>query len=189
MGEPQAARRAARAAMAASRWRVDFAADAKAASAPDPPGFAASAVAAREAEETTGAGAVKRRDADAAFKQAKAWELAKSPAAQLPMMLFMMWMSGNGVQIFSIMITFTGIMNPVKAIMASGAAFARFADAGVDTRTPRLAFVVLQCGGLLFALNKLDKMGLLPTHASDWQPSAPPPHALEFASAGLPLLR
>ncbi len=154
---------------------------------PEPPGFAASAVTAREAEEVTGAGAVKRREADAAFKQVKAWELARSPATQLPMMMFMMWMSGNGVQIFSIMITFTSIVNPVKAVMASGAAFARFADTGVDTRLPRLAFVALHAAGLLFALNKLEKMGLLPTHASDWQPSATPLRTLEASSAGLPL--
>jgi hypothetical protein len=173
----------------AARWRVDFAAAApSSAGVPEPPGYDASAVAAREAEDATGAGAVKRRGADAAFKQGKAWELARSPATQLPMMMFMMWMSGNGVQVFSIMITFTSILNPVKAIMASGATFARFADTGVDTQLPRLAFVALNCVGLLFALNKLDKMGLLPTHASDWQPSAAPLHALETASAGLPLV-
>jgi hypothetical protein len=101
--------------------------------------------------------------------------------------MFMMWMAGSGVQIFSIMITFTSILNPVRAIVASKATFARFADPGVDTRLPRLAFIALHVAALLVALNKLGKMGLLPTHVSDWQPSSPPPRAVEFASAGLPL--
>ena len=172
---------------AAGRWRVDFATAHGSDAVSEPPGYAASAVSSRDAEEVTGAGAVKQRGADAAFKQAKAWELARSPAAQLPMMMFMMWMSGNGVQIFSIMITFTSILNPLKAIMASGATFARFADTGVDTQMPRLAFVALNAVGLLFALNKLEAMGLLPTHASDWQPNAPPLRTLEASSAGMPL--
>jgi hypothetical protein len=169
----------------ASRWRVEFPVVSSA--VPDPPGYAASAVAGREAEEVTGAGAVKRQQADAAFKQSKAWELARSPAQALPLTVFMMWMSGSGVQIFSMMITFTSILNPVRAIMASNAAFARFAEPGVDTRLPRLAFIALHVAALLVALNKLEKMGLLPTHVSDWQPSSPPPRALEYASAGLRL--
>lgn len=171
----------------ASRWHVQFAPVASGAGAvPDPPGYAASAVG-RDAEEVTGAGALKRREADAAFKQSKAWELARSPAQALPLTMFMMWMSGSGVQIFSIMITFTSIVNPVRAIVASKDAFARFVEPGVDTRLPRLAFVALHVAALLVALNKLEKMGLLPTHVSDWQPSSPPPRVLEYASAGLPL--
>ena len=171
----------------ASRWRVDFPVVSSGAAVPDPPGYVASAVTGRDAEEVTGAGAIKRREADAAFKQSKAWELARSPAQGLPLTMFMMWMAGSGVQIFSIMITFTSILNPVRAIMASKAAFARFAEPGVDTRLPRLAFVALHVAALLVALNKLENMGLLPTHVSDWQPSSPPPRVLEFSAAGLPV--
>lgn len=34
---------------------------------------------------------------------------------QVGMLCFMMWMSGSGVQIFSIMMTFTGLWQPLKA--------------------------------------------------------------------------
>lgn len=37
------------------------------------------------------------------LRQQKAWELATSPAKAVPMQAFMMYMSGTGIQIFSIM--------------------------------------------------------------------------------------
>ena len=168
-----------------ARWRVDFSSLLPSASVADPPGYdPALCGSALAVEEASGAGVLKRRELEVVQKQAQAWALAKSPAGQLPMMFFMMWMSGSGVQIFSMMITFTSILNPVRAIKASNAAFARFAEPGVDTRLPRLAFIALHVAALLVALNKLEKMGLLPTHVSDWQPSSPPPRALELATAG-----
>lgn len=39
---------------------------------------------------------------------------------QVGFMCFMMWMMGNGIQIFSIMMTITGLTTPIMAIMKSG---------------------------------------------------------------------
>lgn len=50
------------------------------------------------------------------IQQAKAWELAMSPAKTLPMNMMMMWMSGNGVQLFSMMVVMMMITNPLKGI-------------------------------------------------------------------------
>jgi hypothetical protein len=68
------------------------------------------------------------------------------------------------------MATFNGISTPLRSILSSGPTFARFADKGVDTTLPRLLFCALQGAGMLYALSKLNSMGLLPTHASDWLP-------------------
>jgi hypothetical protein len=46
--------------------------------------------------------------------------VAGSPLKNIGMMAFMMWMSGSTVQIFSIMMTFTGIWQPLQAIKGSG---------------------------------------------------------------------
>jgi hypothetical protein len=168
-------------------WRVSFAsAPNKTLSARvgDPPGYDAALVATgsvRGVEDATVL--AKRREAEVAAKQAHAWSFAKSPASQLPMVCFMMWMSGSGVQIFSIMITLTNVASPVRAILSSAAAFKRFEEPGVDAALPRLLFCAVHCATLLVALYKLDKMGLLPTHASDWLPSAPPLRQLEVAYA------
>lgn len=94
----------------------------------------------------------------------------------------MMWMSGNSIQIFSIIITFTSISTPLKSIFGSGKTFQPFRDGKVDVAGPRLLYCLLHFGGMLMGLWKLNKLGLLPTHVSDWIGAPPPPHALQFST-------
>lgn len=46
----------------------------------------------------------------------KAWEAAMAPAKSIPMNLMMLYMSGNGVQIFSMMVVYMTVVNPLKGI-------------------------------------------------------------------------
>ena len=46
------------------------------------------------------------------LKLKKAWEVALAPVKQLPMTAIMMYMSGNSLQIFSIMMVFMAFKNP-----------------------------------------------------------------------------
>ena len=48
------------------------------------------------------------------LKEKRAWDLATSPAKQLPMQAFMLYMSGGGVQIFSMGIVFMLLFSPFK---------------------------------------------------------------------------
>lgn len=64
-----------------------------------------------------------------AVRVQKAYSFALGNIQSIGMMGFMMYMSGNGVQIFSMMVTFGGILQPIKAILSSGKTFERFADA------------------------------------------------------------
>merc|ERR1712021_210179 len=61
-------------------------------------------------------------------KLKKAKELSRSPGKNFMMTAFMLWMSGNGVHIFSIMITFYAIYNPIKSAFTVNTAFVRFED-------------------------------------------------------------
>lgn len=45
---------------------------------------------------------------------------ASAPLRQVVFMCFMMWMMGNGIQIFSIIMTLSGLATPVMAIVNSG---------------------------------------------------------------------
>lgn len=148
---------------------------------PNPVGYAGHAP---EQEDTPGK---KKGEVDASLKQKKLWDMASSPMKNVGMMAFMMWMSGNTVQIFSIGITMTGLVSPIKAILSSGPAFARFAgdDKTTDVLLPRLLYCFIHLGGFAFALYKLSNLGLLPTHTSDWLTSEPPQIA-EFAAGGAP---
>lgn len=100
---------------------------------------------------------------------------ASAPLRQVGFMCFMMWMMGNGIQIFSIIMTLSGLAQPVMAIVKSGEAFPRDPTGRLDTLLPRLIYCAIHFGQLLFVLNKLNSMGLLPTHASDWLASLPVP--------------
>ena len=121
------------------------------------------------------------------FRLQKAFQFAQSQLSSIGMMAFMMWMSGNSVQVFSIMATFGGIAQTTKAILNSKATFERFADKYTDVTVPRMMFCSIQVVGLCLALNKLNAMGLLPTHASDWVSGLAPPRAIERAYGGTEL--
>ena len=50
------------------------------------------------------------------LKEKRAWDVAIAPAKSLPMQAFMLYMSGGGVQIFSIGIVFMLLLTPFKNI-------------------------------------------------------------------------
>lgn len=167
----------------AGKWKMDFTEGSqKSHSLPNPVGYVTSLTDVGES------GAVKKHEVDPELKQKKVWELAQSPLKNVGMMAFMMWMAGNTIQVFSIGVTFTGIFQPIKAIMGSGPLFARFSDAKTETALPRLQYCAIQFGGFLFALYKLNAMGLMPTHTSDWISSLAVPQAMEYSYGGSPLM-
>ena len=115
--------------------------------------------------------------------------MALSPAKSIPMNGFMLYMSGNSIQIFSILVTVMLLFNSMKAIMGTYAAFDRFRATGTDkegspttpakqkTRNavladpllmPMIAFAVLNAANLALGVWKCGAMGLLPTASSDW---------------------
>ncbi|KAF8582175.1 endoplasmic reticulum protein [Ramaria rubella] len=110
----------------------------------------------------------------ASLKQKRAWDLAISPAKSLPMQAFMLYMSGGGVQIFSMGIVFMLLFNPFKALASINASFAPFAakessSHDLLTLLPQ-KLVYLICNALTLALGlwKCKSMGLLPTGSADW---------------------
>ncbi|GAA5873657.1 hypothetical protein JCM3774_005006 [Rhodotorula dairenensis] len=143
------------------------------------------------ATPTTAAAAAKSRpaiDLDE-LRQQKAWELATSPAKAVPMQAFMMYMSGSGIQIFSIMSVWFLLKQAVAGAMGVQQAFAGF-DAAIKPKLvaspsphhqsrssepqsflqQKIVYVVCQLGLLAVALWKIRSMGLLPDSAEDWAP-------------------
>lgn len=98
------------------------------------------------------------------LKLKKAWEVALGPIKGLPMTGIMMYMSGNSLQIFSIMMVFMAFKNPIMGILATNQAFERFET---DTNKAqilqvKLAYVVFQLVALALGVWKVNGMGLLP---------------------------
>jgi hypothetical protein len=98
------------------------------------------------------------------LKLKKAWEVALGPIKSLPMTGIIMYMSGNSLQIFSIMMVFMAFKNPIMGILGTNQAFERF-----ETETNRakmlqvkLAYVAMQVVALALGIWKINGMGLLP---------------------------
>ncbi|KAK3675418.1 hypothetical protein LTR37_021553 [Vermiconidia calcicola] len=104
------------------------------------------------------------------LKLKKAWELALAPAKQLPMNAIGMYMTGNSLQIFSIMMVFMLFKGPIQAVLNIQGTFARLETEGNKSNMlmVKAAFVGCNCLALALGIWKVNGMGLLPTTRSDW---------------------
>ena len=134
---------------------------------PKPPGYSE-----RDAHDTEVE--VRKKVDYSALKIKKAKELAWQPGKSFMMTGLMLWMSGNGVHIFSIMITFQAMYGPVKQLLSVNTVFAQFNDPsfGAPERayllTSKLTFFAMNLVALSAGLYKMSCMGMLPTTSSDW---------------------
>ncbi|EMR71734.1 putative transmembrane protein [Eutypa lata UCREL1] len=104
------------------------------------------------------------------LKLKKAWEVALAPVKSLPMTAIMMYMSGNSLQIFSIMMVLMAFKNPIMGIISTNQAFEKFESNGNRGQMlqAKLAYVAMQLLALAVGVWKVNAMGLLPTTRSDW---------------------
>ena len=111
------------------------------------------------------------------------WAVAMAPGKQLPMMMFMMWMTGNGLHLFSIMMTGMALWTPVKSTLALNTAFQNIRVPGREISLAQQKLVYLGCciAGLCIGAWKLDKMGLLPLTSADWASMVPVNKYVEFS--------
>ncbi|PGH21409.1 hypothetical protein AJ80_03326 [Polytolypa hystricis UAMH7299] len=159
------------------QWAVDMNSPApqrttKASSIPDPPGFSSAKASSKQQrqqpqQQTT----TPRKTGDTdALKLKKAWELALAPTKQIPMNAIMMYMSGNSLQIFSIMMVFMLFKGPIQGLLSTNSAFAKFESEGTKGQMwmVKAVYMLMQCGLLALGVWKVNAMGLLPTTRSDW---------------------
>lgn len=98
------------------------------------------------------------------LKLKKAWEVALAPVKSLPMSAIMMYMSGNTLQIFSIMMVVMAFKNPLMGLVNTNQAFERFRtdSNGAQLLQTKLVYVACQFVALGVGMWKLNQMGLLP---------------------------
>ncbi|GAA5843418.1 hypothetical protein JCM9279_002095 [Rhodotorula babjevae] len=165
-----------------SKWTLDYAlADSSRSSIRDPPGYSPQ-LSIKDRVKAANVVTSKRPEVDLnELRQAKAWELALAPAKAVPMQAFMMYMSGGGIQIFSIMSVWFLLKQAVSGMLGVDKAFAPYEAAskpkpGAPKSVPqsyleqKIVYVICQFGLLAVGLWKVNSMGLLPTSAEDWAP-------------------
>ncbi|KAI9888176.1 MAG: hypothetical protein M1823_000111 [Watsoniomyces obsoletus] len=139
---------------------------------PDPPGFTPSSTSSKRSATANKKAARTRPSTEETdtLKLKKAWEVALAPAKQLPMNAIMMYMSGNTLQIFSIMMVWMLFTNPIKGIFGTEQAFTRYETEGTKGRLwgVKVVYVLMQLLALGLGLWKVNSMGLLPNTRSDW---------------------
>ncbi|KAF8599787.1 DUF1077-domain-containing protein [Ceratobasidium sp. AG-I] len=137
---------------------------------PKPPGFTE----VTKGSTNTPAQLKSKEESYEALKEKRAWDMAISPAKSLPMNAFMLYMSGNGVQIFSIGILVMLLLNPIKAVASINSAFASFTPKGSDPTSfgtltlQKLAFIACNILTMALGIYKCRSMGLVPTGTGDW---------------------
>ena len=98
----------------------------------------------------------------------KAYESAKSPLGQLPMFLFMMYMMGSSLSIFTIMFTVSFAMAPFKAVFNVNLFFSNFEEKGISLILPKLIYIVCNLLTIGVAAYRFGNMGILPVLPADW---------------------
>lgn len=98
------------------------------------------------------------------LKVKKSWEVALAPAKQLPMNAIMMYMSGNSLQIFSIMMVFMLFKTPLQALMQTNAVFTKYETPRTRSKmwVVKAVYVLMNLVALGLGIWKVNGMGLLP---------------------------
>ncbi|OJJ46661.1 hypothetical protein ASPZODRAFT_66381 [Penicilliopsis zonata CBS 506.65] len=133
---------------------------------PDPPGYTKT----KQRTQTSSSSAPAKPVETDALKLKKAWEIALAPSKQIPMNAIMMYMSGNSLQIFSIMMVFMLFKGPIQGLINTNAAFTKFEAESIRGKLVgvKAVYVLMQLALLALGIWKVNGMGLLPTTRSDW---------------------
>jgi len=136
---------------------------------PDPPGYTPTSKKSGSKQSQSARKPASTEETDT-LKVKKAWEVAIAPAKQLPMNAIGMYMTGNSLQIFSIMMVFMLFKAPVSAVFNIQNTFARFESENNRDKIllAKIAFIATNCLALALGIWKVNGMGLLPTTRSDW---------------------
>ncbi|KAJ1338882.1 hypothetical protein BSLG_006519 [Batrachochytrium salamandrivorans] len=156
----------------------------KAQSFADPPGFVPATESARLSKRSQNNGDENMELTIANLKVKKAWDTALAPAKSIPMNGLMLYMSGNSIQIFSILVTVMLLFNSAKAMLGVPQVFEKFQTTSTVNKArgfgslmafvsnplllPMIAFFLIQGANLALGIWKCGAMGLLPTATSDW---------------------
>ncbi|KAF4730417.1 ER membrane protein complex subunit 4 [Perkinsus olseni] len=143
---------------------------------PDPTGFKWKL---QQSGEAAGQQAIQKLAQQKAILEKRAWETAISPAKSIFMNLFMLWMSGSGPGLFSILIVGYATMNTVKSLAKCNQVFEQFAAANVLLQ--KLAYIGINVAILAYLGNHAANMGILPIASGDWIQFIPEQRVVESA--------
>ncbi|CAK5086340.1 unnamed protein product [Meloidogyne enterolobii] len=112
----------------------------------------------------------------------RAWDVALGPLKALPMNMFMMYMAGNTISIFPIMMVMMMVWRPIKTLLSVNATFKVMEqEYGSSLILHKIVFILGNLGAVALAVYKCHTMGLLPNHESDWLDFMSEPERLQLS--------
>lgn len=149
-----------------------------------PPGFDRKLVQQSAVDEAV-ASQIENKGADAEQRDIVmntiAWNVCIAPLKSLPMNAFMMYMIGNQIGIWSIMMcgmTFFRVLQSFTGFKATSTQLENSDNYYLQI----VIWVLGQLACLALCIWKCNGMGLLPTHPSDWLTFSTPAQATEFST-------
>ncbi|XP_066920449.1 ER membrane protein complex subunit 4-like [Clytia hemisphaerica] len=126
-----------------------------------------------------------KETADAKLISKRSWNIALGPIKQVPMNLFIMYMSGSSISIFPIMVIGMMVFRPIKAVMAFKDTFKVLDQDSNSAILQKIVWLFGNVLGICVALWKCHSMGILPTSPSDWLAFKEHRERVEFVIGGL----
>eukprot|EP00116_Pleurobrachia_bachei_P011605 sb/3471867/ len=164
------------------RWRVDFTTRSKH-SWQNPPPLSNPIGYCEDFERVPD---LEQEDNNAHLIVKRSWDIALVPLKQVPMNLFLMWMIGNTISIFPIIMTVMMFKSPIASIFSYKTTFQKLE--GGHHILQKVVYILSNFVLIGMALYKCSAMGLLPTHQSDWIAFELPKTRMEFAAGGAVLM-
>ncbi|XP_015751726.1 PREDICTED: ER membrane protein complex subunit 4-like [Acropora digitifera] len=128
---------------------------------------------------------VESREANSTHLVAKkSWDIALGPFKQIPMNLFIMYMAGNSISIFPIMMVGMMFLRPVKALLAVKSTFVSLEGEHDHVILQKFFYLLGNLSLVALALYKCHSMGLLPTATSDWLAFMEHKMRMEYSGGG-----
>ena len=164
--------------MAKHRWALNFIDSTKPGSrsaVPSPVGYLEESHTSHEEDDTP----------DTSLIAKQGWTIALSPWKSLPMTLLVMFMAGNQIGVFPIMMIGMMAYRPLQALWSSKDVFQQLK--GDQAALQKVAYVGANLVSLGLAGWKLHTMGLLPTAQSDWVELMQAREVMEYSTGGIAL--
>ena len=95
------------------------------------------------------------------------------------MFLFIMWMTGSSLSIYTIMFTMQFATKPITSIMAVNKAFKVFKRKDLNLLLPKLVYIASNLVIVALAAYKFSNLGIIPVLPSDWAGLLSPKHPIE----------
>ncbi|XP_014785082.1 ER membrane protein complex subunit 4 [Octopus bimaculoides] len=124
---------------------------------------------------------VKDIDPDLIVK--RSWDVALGPVKQVPMNIIIMWMAGNSISIFPIMMVGMMFFRPIQALIGIQNTFKLIE--GYQGPLQKIVYFFGNVICLALAVYKCQVMGLLPTQPSDWLAFVEPQKRMEWSGGGI----